>query len=124
MLEFIFRICCRCYLGRHLHCNSKFESELSKAFRMRSFYIFSCLSKIASSKAADGQDPVPVTFRYEVKPKEGYVTHTFRPKACDSPSADGTFRHQSLGGPVYKDNYDKVIWNKRAALTWEAHTRE
>ena len=88
------------------------------------FINFGPLSKIPSSwyKAADGQDPVPVTFRYVVKPSEGYVTHVFRPKGCD-PSSDTTYKHQSLGG-LYKENLDKVIWNKRAALTWEAHTRE
>ena len=33
------------------------------------------------SEAADGQDPLPVTFRYTVDPKENFITHVFRPKA-------------------------------------------
>lgn len=46
---------------------------------------------------ATGEDPVPVTFRYEIHPKESKVTHVFRPRSEQSTQGTTIFRPQSLG---------------------------
>eukprot|EP00435_Cladocopium_sp_Y103_P049721 s1511_g15.t1 len=67
-----------------------------------------------------GQDPVPVTFRYKVAPKENFVTHVFKPKNDGSGREAGNmFRAQALG-TVFHQNYDKIISNKKAGVVWEA----
>lgn len=70
-------------------------------------------------EAEDGQEQMPVTFRYTLTPKESMVTHAFRPKEVSSRDDNKRFKAQSLGA-VFHQNYDKVISNKRASLVWEA----
>lgn len=56
------------------------------------FYVFSFLLPEAGES-----DPVPVTFRYVVKPKDSMICHVFRPKVPE-PAADiKTVRPQTLG---------------------------
>lgn len=78
--------------------------------------------KDASSKAVGGADPVPITFRYRVGPKESQVTNVYKPKEAPpaESGADGVKLKSSSLGAVFANNFHKVINNMRASVLFEA----
>ena len=70
----------------------------------------------------DGNDPVPVSFRYGVAPLASMKAWVFKPH---SPAAAGEADTVKSGvlGAHYSGNFHKVIRNRRASVIWEAAMR-
>ena len=65
----------------------------------------------------NGDDQVPLCFRYMISPLESGKTHMFKPNSFDCESPIPT--HRTFGA-LYHLNYDKVVKNGRASVLWEA----
>lgn len=59
-----------------------------------------------------------IAFRYDVMPTPSKVCNTFKASA-PAPSMDHSAHKPQTLGVLFRDCYDKLIRNKRAALTWE-----
>ncbi|CAK9072657.1 unnamed protein product, partial [Durusdinium trenchii] len=68
-----------------------------EVYPLCSYLRFLAIEKGFGEVQATGEDPVPVTFRYEIHPKESKVTHVFRPRSEQSTQGTTIFRPQSLG---------------------------
>ncbi|CAL1141851.1 unnamed protein product [Cladocopium goreaui] len=82
-------------------------------------------SHLVSAKyhpSVDGNDPVPVSFRYGVAPLASMKAWVFKPH---SPAAAGEADTVKSGvlGAHYSGNFHKVIRNRRASVIWEAAMR-
>ena len=60
-------------------------------------FILTCSLDESCQNEDAGKDPVPITFRYNVKPLDTNVTHVYRPKVDAGLAAGATLRPQSLG---------------------------
>lgn len=74
---------------------------------------------LASPKAVDGNDPVPVSFRYKVEPLRSKSTHCFRPNVVTVP-ADGSNMAANMLGGAFMGKFNKIPSNKLASVVWEA----
>ena len=81
---------------------------------MNAFFLLECN---VYSKEGGQQEPLAVSFRFNVAPSPSMKTCIFKPNPVDQGQED--LRAVSLGG-VFQGNYQHVIKNDRASLVREA----
>ena len=67
-------------------------------------------------QASNGQEALPVTFRYEIGPLRSKTTHVYRPNTTER--AQETVPANSMGA-CFASNYDKLPSSSRASVLWE-----
>ena len=65
---------------------------------------------------AEGEEGVPVPFRYDISPLESCRTHVFRPNTL---SNVGEAKTASIGA-IYSGKWDHLPGSKVADVVWEA----
>ena len=71
---------------------------------------------------ADGQDPLPVVFRYDVGPVSSMKTNVYRPTRLgdDEETAGEQVLKPSQLGAIFHGKYNNLLKsNDRAAVIWE-----
>ena len=70
------------------------------------------------TKAQDGQDPLPMQYRYDVNPVPSYKTNCFKPNPL---TADADMMNLKPGniGAVFASQFHRLQRSKRADVVWE-----
>ena len=74
----------------------------------------------ASAEAEDGADPIPISFRYELKPKSTKTANVFKPNSPSVPASKEI--RSSMLGACFAGSYEKLLQQSQSkfALVWEA----